>query len=282
MIIRIFRDLNKTNIMEKESVIAFFDNAEQQSEEQEQPQKETDGVVEDGQPANEEGVQQQLVLKVKKILPTAALPIRQTEHSAGFDVTLPTDAVLRPRSIQRVGTGICVALSGKDGYYLRLVGRSSTIFTWNCRIIEGVIDADYRGEILLTVENLKRIPRVIPQGTRIAQLIVCSYAAPRVEMVNAVPLTRRGFGGFGSTGASGSSSNKEALDWPAVMPFCTYEKRRRRYNAYEMMTLVKTMLTHRPMLGDDHDGDSDEDDEDCVISSVTLPKRVRIDDSSSH
>ena len=64
----------------------------------------------------------------------------------------------------------------------------------------GVIDSDYRGEVMLPLRNLGRSARVINSGTRIAQMIITPINQVDIEVVKELSETKRGDGGFGSTG----------------------------------------------------------------------------------
>ena len=64
----------------------------------------------------------------------------------------------------------------------------------------GLIDTDYRGEILCSVVNLSSSPITVRDGDRIAQLMVVPVVRPELVQVDALDETERGAGGFGSTG----------------------------------------------------------------------------------
>ena len=64
----------------------------------------------------------------------------------------------------------------------------------------GVIDADYRGEILVSLYNQSGQVRTVSKGDRIAQLVIEKVETPVFEEVDELPDTERGAGGFGSTG----------------------------------------------------------------------------------
>ena len=64
----------------------------------------------------------------------------------------------------------------------------------------GVIDADYRGEIMVALHNHSTIPQTIEHGERVAQLILIPYLTAEYEEADDLSDTERGIGGFGSTG----------------------------------------------------------------------------------
>ncbi|WP_302367343.1 dUTP diphosphatase, partial [Ruminococcus champanellensis] len=99
-------------------------------------------------------------------------------------------------------TGIAIALP-PAGYVALVFARSGLgikhgIAPANC---VGVIDSDYRGEVLVPLVNRGREPFRITPGMRIAQLVVTPVLLPRTEEVQQLPDSARGAGGFGSTGA---------------------------------------------------------------------------------
>ena len=63
-----------------------------------------------------------------------------------------------------------------------------------------MIDADYRGEIMVALHNHSAQPQTIEHGERIAQLILMPYLTAAYEQVDSLTDTERGTGGFGSTG----------------------------------------------------------------------------------
>lgn len=95
-------------------------------------------------------------------------------------------------------TGMKIAFP--QGYWGRIIHRSSTERRHRLRVIEGVID-EYRGEILVQVHNGNTFPIVIQHGQKLAQLILAKicWSVPRI--VEKLPPSSRGANGFGSSGA---------------------------------------------------------------------------------
>jgi len=118
---------------------------------------------------------------------------------AGYDLGSSEDIVLGPGETMLIPTGIQVTIP--TGYFGLLVGRSSLQTKLNCVLITGVIDAGYRGEVLMNVSNLDDcFQRKIKKGSRIAQLIVMPiYTGEVILNVTKLSTTERGEGGFGST-----------------------------------------------------------------------------------
>ncbi len=144
-------------------------------------------------------------LYIKRLHPNAILPTRATEGSAGFDLYAYTkqEITLMPGEVVQVNTKI--ALEIDDPHYAAFIyarsGLASKfgIIPANC---VGVIDSDYRGEILICLTNLQTKPFLIRHGDRIAQMIIAPVALPQLCEVEQLNSTERGTGGFGSTGLS--------------------------------------------------------------------------------
>ena len=100
-----------------------------------------------------------------------------------------------------IPTGIAIALPSAD--YVALVfarsglGIKHGIAPANC---VGVIDSDYRGEILVGLQNSGDTDYTIQPGDRIAQLMITPVLQAKITMVEELDDTARGAGGFGSTG----------------------------------------------------------------------------------
>ena len=66
----------------------------------------------------------------------------------------------------------------------------------------GVIDADYRGELMVALYNQSSSDKIVKNGDRIAQFIIAPYIKADYEIVEDLDETTRGEGGFGSTGTN--------------------------------------------------------------------------------
>ncbi|MBQ9375573.1 MAG: dUTP diphosphatase [Ruminococcus sp.] len=142
-------------------------------------------------------------LLVKKLNENAILPKRATAESAGYDLSACLDSPLEVKAHEtvKVPTGISVAVEGIDKCVLLIYARSSLATKFglapaNC---VGVVDTDYRGEVLVALHNHSDKPYVIQHGDRIAQLVVTPIFTPDVEERAELSETERGTGGFGST-----------------------------------------------------------------------------------
>ncbi len=142
------------------------------------------------------------VLKIKKLKDGAVIPKRATEESAGLDLSalLENPVTINPHEIVKIPTGIAIEL--EKGYAGLIYPRSGLstkhgISLANC---VGVVDSDYRGEVLVAVINHSETPFTINTGERIAQLVISPVILPEIEVTNNLNDTERGVGGFGSTG----------------------------------------------------------------------------------
>ena len=137
-------------------------------------------------------------LLFKKLHPEARLPTRGSPQAAGLDLYSVERVTLRPGARAAVRTGLSVAIPG--GFYGRVAPRSGLALKSGMDTLAGVIDADYRGEILCALVNHGDAPVEIEVGTRVAQLIVEAIALPEAAWADELDETERGAGGFGSTG----------------------------------------------------------------------------------
>lgn len=134
--------------------------------------------------------------------PDLPLPSRQTEHAAGYDVaSADVDFVLAPGERRAVGTGLVFEIPA--GYEMQVRPRSGLALKHGITLpnAPGTIDADYRGELRVLLQNGGTAPVTIRRGDRIAQLVFARHETPVLAESAALGATARGAGGFGSTGA---------------------------------------------------------------------------------
>ena len=139
-------------------------------------------------------------IAVQLLRPGARLPERQSTLASGFDLY----AELGGGSMEvgtrpvRVPTGIAIA--APPGFDVQIRPRSGLALRGVLATF-GTIDADYRGEIFVTLYCLPEPGRyVVEHGERIAQLVVARLAPVELEVVDVLDETSRGTGGHGSTG----------------------------------------------------------------------------------
>lgn len=132
-----------------------------------------------------------------------ALPSYATALSAGMDLraNIETPITLNPLERQLVPTGIYIALP--PGFEAQVRPRSGLATKHGITVINspGTVDADYRGEIRVSLVNLSNEPFTIQDGERIAQMVVARHETVEWNTVETLDETERGAGGWGSTGS---------------------------------------------------------------------------------
>jgi dUTP pyrophosphatase len=138
-------------------------------------------------------------LRVRRLHPAARLPERATPQATGFDIYARLDAPLTLTAApQMVGTGIAIEFPA--GYDVQVRPRSG-LSSRGVGVAFGTIDADYRGELLVTMWTFGGVEtHKLDDGDRIAQLVVARLADAAVLEVEELSATERGAGGHGSTG----------------------------------------------------------------------------------
>ena len=139
-------------------------------------------------------------LKFKKLHPAARLPTRGSAGAAGLDLYAVERVTIAPGGRAAVRTGLAVAIP--EGFYGRVAPRSGLAVRHGIDVLAGVVDSDYRGEILCALVNHGREPFEVEPGARVAQLVVEAIASPEPAWAEDLEETVRGAGGFGSTGAA--------------------------------------------------------------------------------
>lgn len=146
-----------------------------------------------------------MYLSIQKLHPDAQLPVRATAQSAGYDLHayLEQDVVLQSGEICKIPTGIAVAPSRKD-VMLCIFPRSGLASKFGISLANavGVVDSDYRGELLVPLINLGKEDFTVQNGMRIAQLVVVPVLFPTCQEVESLDETERGSNGFGASGIS--------------------------------------------------------------------------------
>ena len=142
------------------------------------------------------------VLKIKKLYDSAKIPTKGTTEAAGYDLySASTYDIEIPREqTVKIGTGIAVEIP--KGCFGAIFARSGLATKKGLRLANsvGVIDSDYRGELVVALHNDSNIAQYVGVQERIAQLVIIPYKEVEFEEVNELEDTERGEGGFGSTG----------------------------------------------------------------------------------
>lgn len=146
---------------------------------------------------------QHCFLKVKKLDEKAILPRYGSEHAAAADLFCLTDddeILISPETTVFLHTGIAMEIpEGMVGLIYARSGLGTKQGLAPANKV-GVIDSDYRGEIIVALHNHSGEDRRVYNGDRIAQIIITPYIHADFEEASELSPTGRGEGGFGSTG----------------------------------------------------------------------------------
>ena len=130
------------------------------------------------------------------------LPSYATASSAGMDLKANTlePIVLKPMERYLFPTGIYIQLP--EGYEAQIRPRSGLAAKYGITVTNapGTVDADYTGEVKVSLINLSNDTFVVQPGERIAQMVIARYEKITWNEVAELDETERGAGGFGSTG----------------------------------------------------------------------------------
>ncbi len=141
-------------------------------------------------------------IKIKKLTETATIPTCGTAESAGYDLYGDNDDVIQiaPHSTVKIPTGIAMAIP--NGYFGAVYARSGLATKKGLRPANcvGVLDADFRGNVIVALHNDTDELMEINSHERIAQLIIQKFEPIVFNEVEELDKTERGEGGFGSTG----------------------------------------------------------------------------------
>jgi dUTP diphosphatase len=138
------------------------------------------------------------ILRFKQLDPRAVLPKRGSALAPGLDVCSIEDLEIGPKQRVMARTGLAVAIP--PGFYGRIAPRSGLAAKKGLDVLSGVIDSDYRGEVLCLLYNTGDEIINLPAGSRTCQLIVEQIITPDAAWATDLDETARGAGGFGSTG----------------------------------------------------------------------------------
>ena len=161
-----------------------------------------------------------MVVNLKKLHQDAKLPTCGTCGSAGYDLYACLggydECRIEPGQTYKVHTGISIAIP--DGYFGAIFARSGLATKKGLRPANcvGVVDSDYRGELIVALHNDTDEAQCFYNGDRIAQLVIIPYAKADFVVVDNLDETMRGSGGFGSTGVGAAATptlNESIIPW---------------------------------------------------------------------
>ena len=143
-------------------------------------------------------------MKVKRLNEYAVIPTRGSEYAAGYDLycaMAPEETIMiPPHNTRMIPTGLAMELpkNGFGGIFARSgLASKQGLRPANC---VGIVDADYRGEVMVALHNDTDEVQYVRGQSRIAQLVILNYHTQVFEEVNELQNTDRSSGGFGSTG----------------------------------------------------------------------------------
>lgn len=141
-------------------------------------------------------------IKVKKLSEGAILPTYGSEFSAGADLYALADSpiVIGAGETVLIHTGLAFEIpEGYGGFIYARSGLATKKGLAPANKV-GVVDADYRGEVMVALHNHSASEKVVESGERIAQLVIAPFLKGEFEAAEELCDTERGSGGFGSTG----------------------------------------------------------------------------------
>ena len=141
-------------------------------------------------------------MNIKKLNENATIPTYGSEFAAGADLyaCLEADVTIAPSKTVLIHTGIAMEIpEGLVGLVYARSGLASKKGLAPANKV-GVIDSDYRGEIMVALHNHGDQSQTVSHGERIAQIVFTPFYAADFKLVDELSDTVRGAGGFGSTG----------------------------------------------------------------------------------
>lgn len=146
-------------------------------------------------------------MKIKALSPKIGAEIPAPFYASGGAAAMDLHAcideavIIEAKGKTVIPVGFAIALPSAD-YVALIYGRSGLgvkhgITLTNC---VGVVDSDYRGEIVVALENKSEVACTVSPGDRIAQMMITPVVRPNLQWVGELDETPRGEGGFGSTG----------------------------------------------------------------------------------
>jgi len=137
-------------------------------------------------------------LKIKKVHKDAVVPFYAHKGDAALDLYAVQEITLAPNERWAIPTG--VAMEIPKGCVGLIWDKSGLSMNNGLKTLGGVVDATYRGEVMVGMINLSDKKYTIEKGHKVAQMIIQKKETVSVVEVEKLSETKRGKGGFGSTG----------------------------------------------------------------------------------
>jgi len=141
-------------------------------------------------------------VNIKKLKPNAAIPTYGSAYAAGADLYACVDSAVIVEAGKTVMVPTGLAMELPIGYAGLIYARSGLASKKGLAPANkvGVVDSDYRGEVMVALHNHSSSDATVEPGERIAQLVITPYIQGIFSEVSELDSTERGAGGFGSTG----------------------------------------------------------------------------------
>ena len=137
-------------------------------------------------------------IKVKKLREDARLPTHGHPGDAAMDFYCVEDVIFPAGKQERVYTGVAIEIP--EGHVGLIWDKSSISFNLGLKVMGGVIDSGYRGEIIMNLLNVSNKEVLMAKDYKVAQMIIQKFEHCDIEEVNELSETVRGHGREGSTG----------------------------------------------------------------------------------
>lgn len=137
-------------------------------------------------------------INIQRLAESALLPTRAHSDDAGLDLYASESVQLAPGERVQVKTGIAVAIP--SGYVGLIWDKSGLSHKAGLKILGGVVDSGYRGEVLVGIVNLGSESHTFKVGDKVAQMLIQKVERAEPQEVATLEETTRGDKGFGSTG----------------------------------------------------------------------------------
>ena len=139
-------------------------------------------------------------IAIKQLTEEAKIPGYATEESAGADLYALEQTVILPGEKALIHTGVAVEIpKGYAGFIYARSGLATKRDLAPANMV-GVIDSDYRGELMVSLRNYGKATQTVEKHERVAQLVISPVVQADFFAVDSLGETHRGEGGFGSTG----------------------------------------------------------------------------------
>lgn len=137
-------------------------------------------------------------VQIQRIHPEAKMPVLAYKGDAGMDIFAAEELEIRPGERAAIKTGLKLAIP--EGYAGFVWDKSGLALRHHLKTMAGVIDSNYRGELMVVLTNMGKEVYQVEKGSKIAQLVIAPIASFKIVEADIQDETDRGEGGFGSSG----------------------------------------------------------------------------------